>query len=149
MLPWASALLGCVGEDLAPDFAGTPLTRLARKGTQPNRACTSESRSVSARPHPDPPAHEALAEDKATLLGFSRRFVPERSNGRALRGYCFASRRVVHHCRPTGDLCKVPAILPEPLGSALGAEHKATFTSREKKYHAIHEMQRQIELTKL
>jgi len=83
-------------------FARSPLTRFAAPRSPGMRP---EPQSVD-RPSPASARHPTCMHVRAsggTLRGFLHRHIPN-IRIRHVSGYCFTSHRVVHYCRPAGDL---------------------------------------------
>jgi hypothetical protein len=143
---WVSALPRVPGDQTG---INSP-TAGCSHGLRPSRACWNEpchgSRRDSShalckpqplgRSSPAPRSLNRLAPRPATkhgkpwnvvgttLLGFLHRPEPTRSSGTISRAYCFASRRVVHRCRPPERSLGNNLALPQPLGLCLGCRRK-------------------------
>jgi len=114
--PLGFALAGSAGDRLTRDFARAPPTRFAAPARRAIAAGVPESQSAVAGPRPA--TGKPAASDRATLVGFSRRHDPDRSNATHARAICFTSHRVARRRRPADAALDVCLALPQSPGIA-------------------------------
>jgi hypothetical protein len=127
MLPWASPFQGSWATAFSRIPPGIlPHASPIRTGNPPKPTGVSEYRSAITRPSPR--ATRGAAEDKVTLLGFLRRYAPERLSAKT-SGVLDSPLAASDITADRPAIFGSPLGLPGSLGIACGAE-QATVTDR-------------------